>query len=231
MLAVATDDAYCEPPMVRITDHDASPMCRADQHLYEQLHPAGRTGGADSPKDITLSICTMGDVGVAERRFLDAANGDHGGSGPPRPEGLWPDPVHACNLVWPRAGERGQRFPADYHKFYKGSEIVRCRRKGYSTMRQPQRGFLYFRTAICTAVCAHTGASFCEHRSFIPRRLPSTGENAYTLHRTGDGLVSPPLKRGDQRLVGKMDHSSARSFTGLDIGYSDIGVHRGGKQH
>ena len=26
----------------------------------------------------------------------------------------------------------GSGFPADYHKFYKGSEIVRCRRKGYS---------------------------------------------------------------------------------------------------
>ena len=112
----------------------------------------------------------------------------------------------------------GSGFPADYHKFYKGSEIVRCRRKGYSyTIINHSAGFLYFQNGDFT-VSMHIGASFCEHRSFIPETLASTGENAYALHQTMTGWYYLPFEEKPETSDWwKMDHTKRAQLHGPDM--------------
>lgn len=65
----------------------------------------------------------------------------------------------------------GHAMPTDFHKFYEGSGIVRCRRGGWGyTLINQSPTFLFFQNgAFCLNL--RIGASFCEHRNFVPATL------------------------------------------------------------
>ena len=65
----------------------------------------------------------------------------------------------------------GSATPTNYHKYYEGSGIVRCRRGSWSyTILNNSPSFLFFQHGDFT-LTVRIGASFCEHRNFVPAAL------------------------------------------------------------
>ena len=173
MLAVATgDDAYYEPVVRNLTM--MLTYIEPDDSIFTNNSTRQDRGRKIYPKDYYFEYLYMGDV-LQKPEFLDAANEIMAAVDR---HGLKAMDCLIQFMLQPRLAaleHAGSGFPADYHKFYKGSEIVRCRRKGYSyTIINHSAGFLYFQNGDFT-VSMHIGASFCEHRSFIPETLASTG--------------------------------------------------------
>ena len=91
-----------------------------------------------------------------------------------------------------RAGARGSATPTNYHKYYEGSGIVRCRRGSWSyTILNNSPSFLFFQHGDFT-LTVRIGASFCEHRNFVPAAL-APKDGGYALHQTMTGWYYLPF--------------------------------------
>lgn len=78
----------------------------------------------------------------------------------------------------------GCATPTNYHKYYEGSGIVRCRRGSWSyTILNNSPSFLFFQHGDFT-LTVRIGASFCEHRNFVPATLaPKDGGYAEVVRQ------------------------------------------------
>ena len=82
--------------------------------------------------------------------------------------------------------------PTNYHKYYEGSGIVRCRRGSWSyTILNNSPSFLFFQHGDFT-LTVRIGASFCEHRNFVPAAL-APKDGGYALHQTMTGWYYLPF--------------------------------------
>ena len=82
--------------------------------------------------------------------------------------------------------------PTNYHKYYEGSGIVRCRRGSWSyTILNNSPSFLFFQHGDFT-LTVRIGASFCEHRNFVPATL-APKDGGYALHQTMTGWYYLPF--------------------------------------
>lgn len=111
----------------------------------------------------------------------------------------------------------GCATPADYHKFYEGSGILRCRRGGWSyTLLNHSPSFLFFQNGdFCLNL--RIGASFCEHRNFTPETLePAAG--GYALHQTMTGWYYLPFaEKPATSDWWQMDHTRRQKLYGPDM--------------
>lgn len=86
----------------------------------------------------------------------------------------------------------GSATPTNYHKYYEGSGIVRCRRGSWSyTILNNSPSFLFFQHGDFT-LTVRIGASFCEHRNFVPAAL-APKDGGYALHQTMTGWYYLPF--------------------------------------
>lgn len=86
----------------------------------------------------------------------------------------------------------GSATPTNYHKYYEGSGIVRCRRGSWSyTILNNSPSFLFFQHGDFT-LTVRIGASFCEHRNFVPATL-APKDGGYALHQTMTGWYYLPF--------------------------------------
>lgn len=113
--------------------------------------------------------------------------------------------------------ETAHTIATDYHKFYKDSGIVRCRRDGWSyTILNNSPGFLVFQNGDF-ALNVRIGASFCEHRNFVPATLEETPEG-YHLHQTMTGWYYLPFKEAPATSDWwQMDQSARDKLYGPDM--------------
>ena len=216
MLAVATgDDAYYEPVVRNLTM--MLTYIEPDDSIFTNNSTRQDRGRKIYPKDYYFEYLYMGDV-LQKPEFLDAANEIMAAVDRHGLQLSLENDDYSRQARLAALEHAGSGFPADYHKFYKGSEIVRCRRKGYSyTIINHSAGFLYFQNGDFT-VSMHIGASFCEHRSFIPETLASTGENAYALHQTMTGWYYLPFEEKPETSDWwKMDHTKRAQLHGPDM--------------
>lgn len=112
----------------------------------------------------------------------------------------------------------GCAAPTDYHKFYEGSGIVRCRRGDWSyTLLNHSPSFLFFQHGdFCLNL--RIGASFCEHRNFAPETLTPLPEGGYALHQTMTGWYYLPFaEKPATSDWWQMDHSQRQLLHGPDM--------------
>ena len=95
----------------------------------------------------------------------------------------------------------GSAAPTNYHKYYEGSGIVRCRRGSWSyTILNNSPSFLFFQHGDFT-LTVRIGASFCEHRNFVPAAL-APKDGGYALHQTMTGWYYLPLPKSPPPAIG-----------------------------
>jgi len=108
--------------------------------------------------------------------------------------------------------------PQQYHKFYEGSGIVRCRRGDWSyTLLNNSPTFLFFQHGdFCLNL--RIGASFCEHRNFVPETLAPRPQGGYALHQTMTGWYYLPFAEAPATSDWwQMDHSKRQKLYGPDM--------------
>lgn len=111
----------------------------------------------------------------------------------------------------------GCAVPTNYHRYYESSGIVRCRREGWSyTILNNSPNFLFFQHGdFCLTV--RIGASFCEHRAFVPALL-APQEGGYTLHQTMTGWYYLPFaEKPASSDWWQMDNASRERLYGPDM--------------
>ncbi len=111
----------------------------------------------------------------------------------------------------------GHAMPTDFHKFYEGSGIVRCRRGGWGyTLINQSPTFLFFQNgAFCLNL--RIGASFCEHRNFVPATLAAQ-DGGYHLHQTMTGWYYLPFAEKPATADWwQMDHDKRDKLYGPDM--------------
>ncbi len=116
-------------------------------------------------------------------------------------------------------GESG--IPSVYSCFYRDSNIVRARNNNYSySVINKCPSFLYFQSGQLT-MGMKIGASFCEHRYFIPEtieEIQSENGKTYHLRQKMVGWYYLPFDKPQNTTDWwKMDHTSRKKLLGPDM--------------
>ena len=111
----------------------------------------------------------------------------------------------------------GSATPMNYHKYYEGSGIVRCRRGSWSyTILNNSPSFLFFQHGDFT-LTVRIGASFCEHRNFVPAAL-APKDGGYALHQTMTGWYYLPFaEKPATSDWWQMDNAHRKKLYGPDM--------------
>ncbi|MDW2799833.1 hypothetical protein RZO55_19880 [Clostridium boliviensis] len=109
----------------------------------------------------------------------------------------------------------------DYCHHYTDSGIVRLRRESYScSLLKDSPSFLYFQHGdLCVSM--KIGASFCEHRYFVPENLVQLPENeGFVLNQKMAGWYYLPFKEPqDTTDWWQMDHTKREKLNGPDMNF------------
>lgn len=170
------------------------------------------------PKDYYMEYLYMG-VKFNDQTFLDAANNI---MDIVEEKGLTTMDCLILFMIQPELIEfehNTSNLPNVYHKHYKESDIVRCRRDSYSySIINHSPTFLYFQHGDLT-LSLKIGASFCEHRAFISQTLTQT-EYGYNLSERKVGWYYLPFEKAqDTTDWWKMDNASRDKLYGPNMDF------------